>query len=77
MQEFDLSHKTDLRFNSPELDVCLCDDGASFSPLESGLEVVLDPHLLTPSLVAPSSPSTLRDNTTFNMTLLDPPLPLA
>jgi len=75
MREFDLSHKTDLRFSSPKLDVCLC--GASFSPLESELEVVLDPSLLTPSLVAPSSPSTLRDNTTFNVTLLDPPLPLA
>ena len=75
IREFDLSHKTDLRFSSPKLDVCLC--GASFSPLESELEVVLDPSLLTPSLVAPSSPSTLRDNTTFNITLLDPPLPLA
>jgi len=77
MWEFDLSHETDLRFSSPKLDVCLCDDGASFPPLESRLEVVLDPPFLTPSLVGPSSPSTLRDNTAFNMTLLDPPLPLA
>ena len=77
MREFDLSHKTDLRFSSPKHDVCLCDDGASFTPLESGLEAVLDPSLTTPSLVAPPLPSTLRDHTTFNMTLPDPPLPLA
>ena len=38
MQEFDLSHETDLRFSSPKFDVCLCDDGASFTPLESKLE---------------------------------------
>ena len=37
MREFDLSHEIDLRFSSPKLDVCLCDDGASLSPLESGL----------------------------------------
>jgi len=76
MREFDLSHETDLRFSSPKLDVSLCDDGASFTPLESRLEVVLD-RSLTISLVVPPSPSTLRDNTTFNMTLPDPPLPLA
>jgi len=55
----------------------LCDDGASFPPLESRLEVVLDPSLATLSLVAPSSPSTLRDNITFKMLLPDTPLPLA
>jgi len=77
MREFDLSHETDLRFSSPKLDVCLCDDGASFTSLESGLEAVLDPFLATLPLVAPSSPSTLRDNTTFNMLFPDPPLPLA
>jgi len=65
MREYDLLHETDLRFSSPKLDVCLCVDGASFSPLESGLEAVLDPPLTTASLVAPSSPSTLRDNTKF------------
>jgi len=77
IREYDLSHETDLRFSSPKLDVCLSDDGAPFTPLEFGLEVVLDPSLTTPSLVAPSSPNTLRDNTTFNMTLPDAPLPLA
>jgi len=77
MWECDLSHDTDLRFSSPKLDVCSCDDSASFTPLESGLEVVPNPSLTTPSLVAPSSPNTLRDNTMFNMTLPDPPLPLA
>jgi len=77
MREFDLSHETDLTFSSPKLDVCLCDNGVSFPPLESGLEVVLDPSLDTLPLVDPSSPSTLRDNTTFNMLLPDPPLPLA
>jgi len=77
MREFNLSHETDLRFRSPKLDVCLCDDGVSFPPLESGLEAILDPSLVTLSLVAPSSPYSLRDNTTFNMLLPDPPLPLA
>ena len=77
MREFDLSHETNLRFRSPKLEFCLCDDGASFPPLESGLEAVLDPPLATLPLVAPSSPSTLRDNTTFNMLLPDPPFPLA
>jgi len=77
MREYDLSHETDLRFTSLELDVCLCDNGASFPPLESGLEVVFDPLLTNSSLVAPSSPSIFRDNTTFIMTFLDPPFPLA
>ena len=35
------------------------------------------PSLVTLPLVAPSSPFTLKDNTTFNMLLPDPPLPLA
>ena len=77
MREFDLSCKTNLRFSSPKLNVCLCDDGVSFPPLESGLEAVLDPSLPTLSLAAPSSPCTLRDNTTFNMRLPDSPFPLA
>ena len=75
IREFDLSHETDLRFS--KLNVYLCDDGASFSPLESRLEAVLDPSLATLPLVAPSSPSTLRGNTKFNMLLPNPPLPLA
>ena len=54
----------------------MSNDGAPFTPLESRLEVVLDPYLTTASLVAPHSPNTLGDNTTFNMTLPDPPLPL-
>jgi len=41
MREFDLSCKTDLRFSFPKLDVCLCDNGVSFPPLESRLEAVL------------------------------------
>ena len=64
-------------FSFPKLDGYLCDDNASFPPLESELEEVLDPPLTTPSLVAPSLPSTLRDNTTLIMTFPDPPLPLA
>ena len=55
-REFDLSHETDLRFSSPKLDVCLCDDGASFPPLESGLDAIFDPSLVSLPLVAPSSP---------------------
>ena len=34
MREYDPLHETDLRFSSPKVDVNLCDDGASFSPLE-------------------------------------------
>ena len=30
MREFDLSFKTNFRFSSPKLDVCLCDDGVFF-----------------------------------------------
>ena len=77
MRGFDLPHETNLKFSSPKLDVCLCDDGVSFPPLESGLEPILDPPFATLPLVAPSSPSTLRENTTFNMLLPDPPFPLA
>ena len=77
MREFDLSHKSDFRFSSPILDVCLCDDDASFPPLESGIEAIHDPPLTTPSLVAPSLTSTFRDNTTLIMTFSDPPFPLA
>ena len=75
MREYTLSHETDLRFSSPKLDVCLRNDGASFSPLEYGLEVVLDPPLTTPFFVAPPSPSTFRDNTMFIMTFPHPPFP--
>jgi len=77
IQEYDLPHENDLRFSSPKLDVCLSHDAASFTPLECGQEAVLNPSLTTPSLVAPPSPSALRDNTKFNMTLPDPPLSLA
>jgi len=42
MWKYDLSHETDLRLSIPELDVNLCDDGASFLTLESGLEEALD-----------------------------------
>jgi len=76
MREFDLSHETDLMFSSLNLDVSLCDDGSSFTPLESRLEALLDPSLMTPSLVGPFSPHTVRNKTMFNMTLPDPPLSL-
>jgi len=77
MREFDLSYETDPRFSSRKLDVCLCDDSVSFPPLESGLEAVLNPPLAALSLVAPSSLSTLKDHTAFDMTFPNPPLPLA
>jgi len=77
MREYDLWHETDLRFSSSKLDVCLCDDGASFTPLEFGLEAVLYSSQTTLSVVAPPLSSTLKDYTTFNMTLLNPPLLLA
>jgi len=54
MREYDLSHETDLRFSSPRLDVYLCNDGASYPPLESGLEAEFDPLLTTPFLIASS-----------------------
>ena len=66
--EYELSHETDFRFDSPRLDIYLCDDGASFLPLESGPEVVLHRSLTTPFMVATSSPSTLKDNTVRIMT---------
>ena len=46
MREFDLSWKTNFSFSSSKLDVCLCDDGVSFPPLESGLEAGLDLSLI-------------------------------
>jgi len=55
MWEYNLSHETDLRFSSPRFDVNFCDDGTSFSLLESGLEEVLDPPLTTFPFVTPSS----------------------
>jgi len=61
IREYDLSHETDLKFSSPRLDVNFCDDSASFHPLESGLEEVIDPPLITLSFVAPSSFSTSVD----------------
>jgi len=75
--KYDLSHETNLRFNSPKFDVYLYADGSSFPPLESELDEVLNPLLTTPSVVTASSPSTLRDNTVFTMTFPDPPFPLA
>jgi len=54
MQEYDLSLETDYRFSSPRLDVNFCDDDASFPPLESGPEEVLDHPLSTLPFVAPS-----------------------
>jgi len=77
MREYDMSHETDLRLSSLRLDFYLCDDGVSFPPLESGLEVVLDPPMTTSSLIIPSSPSTFRDNTMLIMTFPDPPFSLA
>jgi len=76
MREYDLSHETDLRFSSPKVDVCLYDNDAPFSPLESKLEAVLGPPLTTSPLVAPSSTSTSKDNTLLIMTFPDPPFPL-
>jgi len=55
MREYNLSRETDLRFSSARLDAKFCDDGASFPPLESELEEVLDPSPTTLSFVAPSS----------------------
>ena len=77
MWEYNLSYETGLRVNSPRLYVNLCDDGASFPPLEFRLEEVLDPPLTDLLRVAPSFPTTLRDNTAFIMTFLDTPSLLA
>jgi len=68
--------RLDPRFHSPELNVNLCDDGESFPSLESGLEEVFDPPSTTLHTVAPSSSSTLRDNTTSITTFPDTPYPL-
>jgi len=78
-REYDLLHDRDneLGVSFPKYHVNLYDDGASFPTLEFGLEEVLGPPLTTLPLVAPSTPSTLRDNTSFLMTFLDPPFPLA
>lgn len=77
MREYDLTNETDLRFSSPRLNVNMCDDGASFPPLESELREILDPPLTTLPIVAPSSLSTFRNNTVFIMTFLNRPSPLA
>jgi len=65
MRERDLPHQTDLRFSSPRLGIYLCNDRASFAPLKSVLQALLDPPVTTSSLVAPSSPSTFRNNATL------------
>ena len=75
IQENDLSPETDLTFSSPRLDAYLCNDGVSHPLLESRLEEEFSPPLITASLVVSSSPSSPRHNTTFNMTLSNPPLP--
>ena len=67
-----MSHKSDLRYSSPKLDVYLC-DGGSFPPPESGLEAVLDLTPTTPSFVAPSSPSSLGDNIMLTMSFSEAP----
>jgi len=77
MWECDLSHETDLKFSSARLDIYLCDDGTSFPPPEFELEATFDPLMLTPSFVAPSSPSAIMDNTMLTMSFFDPPFPLA
>jgi len=77
MREYDLSYETDLRFSSFKLDVCLCDDGVSFPPLESEPEVLLNSPLTNLSLVPSFSPSTPRDKTIFIKTLTDPLFPVA
>ena len=55
IQEYDLSHERDFRFGSLRCDVNFCDNCASFPPLESGLEEVLDPPPTTLPFVAPFS----------------------
>ena len=63
------------QFSSPRIDVNLCDNVASFPLPEFKLGKVLDPPLTALSLVTPSSPSTLKENTEFIMTFSDPPFP--
>jgi len=77
MREYDLSPKTSLSSSFSRLDVNVCDDGASFPPLESGLGEIIDRPLTTLSIVAPSLPSPYRSNTALIMTFLDIPSPLA
>jgi len=76
MREYNLSPETNLGSSAPKLDVNLCDDGASFPPLESGIGKVIDPPLTTLPIIAPSSPSPFRNNIAFIMTYPDPPFPL-
>jgi len=54
----------------------LFDDGESFPNLEFGLEEVFDPPSTTLPPAAPSSPNTLKDNTTSITTFPDMPYPL-
>ena len=66
MRENDLSPETDLSPSARRLDVNLCDDGASFPPLEYGLEDVLDPPLTTLLTVAPSFPNPLGQHCVYH-----------
>jgi len=76
MWEQDLSYEADLKSSSPTLNVNLYDDGVSFPHLESELKEVLNPptSLL---IIAPSSPSTFRNDTAFMMTFSDTSSPVA
>ena len=64
-------------FSSLRLDVHLCDDGASFLTLKSGQEEVPDASLSILPSVAPSLPTTLKDNIVLFNTFPDPFFPLA
>ena len=77
MLEYDLSCETDRWISFPKLDINLHNDGASFLTLKFKLEEVLGPLLTTLPLVAPSLPSTLKNNTLFLTPFPDPPVPLA
>ena len=55
----------------------MCDDGASFLTLESGLEEVPDPSFTTLHIIAPSLPHTVSNNTMLFMTFPNPSFPLA
>jgi len=76
MQEYDLSHKTNLRVSSPKLDVNFCDDGTSFLTVEPKLEKVLDPPLTTLPHIALYL-ATLGTTLHFSRPFPNPPLPLA
>jgi len=76
IREYDLSHETDLRVNLSELNVNLCENGASSLTLESELVEVLDHPLTTLPLVAPSPPSILKDYTPLCTTYPGLPFPL-